>query len=83
MIASRTVFAPKTMSAPKDDCMLLIKDVIDHLSRCCDHCQSADEAVTQHLLVSMRRDVHEIQRLCNRLDAEPAGSAGESIAMAM
>jgi hypothetical protein len=70
------------MIAAKNDCMLLIKDVIDHLSQCCDHCQSGDEAVAQHLLATMQRDVHEIQRLCNRLDSEPA-AASESIAMAM
>lgn len=82
MIAPRTVFAPRTMFAPKNDSMLLIKDVIDHLSQCCDNCQSCDEATTQHLLATMRRDVHEIQRLCNRLDTAPAGDAGDSIAMA-
>jgi hypothetical protein len=73
------MFAPSSF-AQQDDSMLLIKDVIDHLRECCDHCQSADESAAQHLLVSMRRDVHEIQRLCDRLDTAPAG---ESIAMAM
>ena len=68
-------------AAPMDDCMMLIRDVVDHLSQCCDHCQSADETAARHLLVSMRRDVHEIQRLCDRLDAVPANSS-DSVAMA-
>ena len=53
---------------------MLIRDVVDHLSRCCDDCRGADDATAQHLLVSMRRDVHEIQRLCDRL--------GDSVALA-
>ena len=88
MIAIRKTFAASTAFAPEgfarqDDCMSLIKDVVDHLSESCRHCHGDDEASTRQLLASVRRDVHEIQRLCNRLDVMPAERATDSVALAL
>jgi hypothetical protein len=58
------------------DTLLWIKDLIDHMTRCHDHLQWANDSETQFFLAdSMLGDLVECQRLCERLRSSPgAGS---------
>lgn len=43
---------------------LWMREVLDHLNRCCDQWQSADRVSEQFAIQSIERDVAELQRVC-------------------
>lgn len=46
---------------------LWMKDLLEHLSRCHEQWESADERTERYLVDSVRRDLDEIRRVCESL----------------
>lgn len=43
---------------------LWMRDILDHLSTCCEQWEDADADSERFLAESMRRDMDELRRLC-------------------
>jgi hypothetical protein len=64
---------------------LCLREVLDHLNRCCDQWHAADSRTEQWALQSIERDLAELQRVCRmarRQNIESLAQGADSTASA-